>query len=55
MYHPDDSEFRALVSKGDLVPVYFEMDVGTDSPVTVYQKVVSEASGGFLLESVQGQ
>ena len=55
MYHPDDSEFRALASKGDLVPVYFEMDVGSDSPVTVYQKVVSEASGGFLLESVQGQ
>ena len=55
MYHPDDSEFQALASKGDLVPVYFEMDVGSNSPVTVYQKVVSDTSRGFLLESVQGQ
>jgi len=55
VYHPAASEFQALASKGDLVPVYFEMDVGSNSPVTVYQKVVSETVGGFLLESVQGQ
>ena len=55
VYHPDDSEFEAMANQGDLVPVYREIDAGTISPVTAYLKITAETSGGFLLESVQGQ
>ena len=53
MYHPTFSEFESLATRGDLVPVYREINVDLETPVSVYLKLRSEGES-FLLESVEG-
>src|SRR5439155_1366642 len=47
------SEFRALAAEGNLVPVWQELLLDLDTPVSAYRKIQGER-GGFLLESVEG-
>jgi anthranilate synthase component 1 len=53
MYQPTLEEFRKLKNQGNLVPIYREMETGTETPSSAFLKV----KGGdysFLLESVEG-
>jgi anthranilate synthase component 1 len=54
MYQPTLEEYRALKERGYLVPVYREVDAGTETPASAYLKVKS-GDYSFLLESVEGQ
>jgi anthranilate synthase component 1 len=53
MYHPTLEEYRKLKNQGNLVPVYREIEVDAETPVSAFLKV---KSGGysFLLESIEG-
>jgi anthranilate synthase component 1 len=53
MYQPTLEEYKKLGKQGYLVPIYREVAVGSDTPVSAYLKV---KNGGysFLLESVEG-
>jgi anthranilate synthase component 1 len=53
MYYPSIEEVKQLKNKGNLVPVYREIQADLETPVSVYLKI---ARGGysFLLESVEG-
>jgi len=53
MYHPTLEEFRGLKSQGNLVPVYREMAVGAETPLSAFLKV-RRGDYSFLLESVEG-
>ena len=53
MYHPTYSEFESLVTRGNLIPVYRELDVDLETPVSVYLKLRGDGES-FLLESVEG-
>jgi anthranilate synthase component I len=53
MFKPSLEEFKKLSKSGNLIPVYKEILVDLDTPVSAYMKI----SGGeysFLLESVEG-
>ena len=52
-YHPTSSEFAALHGKGERVPVYRELLMDHDTPVSAFQKVARGPSA-FLLESIEG-
>jgi anthranilate synthase component 1 len=54
MYQPTLEEYRELKEWGYLVPVYREVDAGTETPASAYLKVKS-GDYSFLLESVEGQ
>jgi anthranilate synthase component 1 len=51
--HPSRAEFRAFAAQGNLVPVWREVLLDCDTPVSAYLKIQGER-GGFLLESVEG-
>jgi anthranilate synthase component 1 len=53
MYQPTFSEFERLAARGNLVPVFREINVDLETPVSLYLKL---RGGGpsFLLESVEG-
>ena len=50
---PRFSEFRRLLRKGNLVPVYREILADTETPVSAFMKLNSDTNC-FLLESVEG-
>lgn len=52
MYKPDKQEFIKLAKRGNLIPVYKEVPVGDEKPVSAFRKIESEYS--FLLESIEG-
>jgi anthranilate synthase component 1 len=52
MVYPDLEGFKALSSKGNLIPVYREILADTDTPVSAALKLGGTPS--FLLESVEG-
>src|SRR4030042_2389786 len=52
MVYPDLEGFKALSSKGNLVPVYREILADMDTPVSAALKLGGTPS--FLLESVEG-
>ncbi len=52
MAFPDITEFKALSSKGNLIPVYKEILADIETPVSAFLKL--EESPSFLLESVVG-
>ncbi|MBF0429101.1 MAG: chorismate-binding protein, partial [Magnetococcales bacterium] len=54
MISPSLSQFQALASQGNLIPVYRELTADLDTPVSAFLKVASEQPYAFLLESVQG-
>jgi anthranilate synthase component 1 len=53
MYHPTYSKFESLASCGNLIPVYREVNVDLETPVSLYLKLRGEGAS-FLLESVEG-
>ena len=55
MYHPSLEETKALAqeNKGNLVPVYQEINADLETPVSAYLKV-ARPPYSFLLESVEG-
>lgn len=54
MYCPDLESFLKLSAKGNLIPVYKEINADLDTPVSAYLKMVKD-DYAFLLESVVGQ
>ncbi len=47
-------EFKALSSRGNVVPVHETLLADTETPVSVYLKIKDESPYSFLLESVEG-
>ncbi len=53
MYNPTLEQVKRLSAKGNLAPVYLEIDAGLETPVSAYLKV-ARPPYSFLLESVAG-
>lgn len=53
MYQPDFKTFRALASRGNLIPVYREILADMDTPVSAFRKI-DDGRYSFLLESIEG-
>ena len=53
MYYPSLEEVNHLASKGNLIPVFKEIDADLETPVSAYLKV-AQPPYSFLLESVEG-
>ena len=53
MYHPTLEQVRKLADRGNLVPVYREINADLETPVSAYLKI-ARAPYSFLLESVEG-
>jgi anthranilate synthase component 1 len=54
MIKPDLKEFIKLTQKGNLIPVYKEINADLDTPVSAFLKI-KKGDYSFLLESVEGQ
>jgi len=54
MYTPNLKEFLKLTNKGNVIPVYKEINADLDTPVSVFLKIKKD-DYAFLLESVEGQ
>jgi anthranilate synthase component 1 len=54
MIKPDLKEFLKLTKKGNLIPVYKEINADLDTPVSAFLKI-KQGDYSFLLESVEGQ
>ncbi len=54
MIVPSLPQFHALASQGNLIPIYREIMVDLDTPVSAFLKVAHEQPYAFLLESVHG-
>jgi anthranilate synthase component 1 len=53
MYKPTLEEAKKLKSKGNLLPVYHEINADMETPVSAYLKI-ARGNYSFLLESVEG-
>jgi anthranilate synthase component 1 len=53
MYYPTLEEVKQLKTKGNLVPVYREIEADLETPVSAYLKI-ARGDYSFLLESVEG-
>lgn len=54
MYYPSLKEFLRLSKKGNLIPVYAEINADMDTPVSAFLKL-KKNDYSFLFESVEGQ
>jgi len=54
MYFPSLKEFLKLTKKGNVIPVYKEINADLDTPVSAFLKIRKD-DYAFLLESVEGQ
>ena len=54
MFYPSLKEFLKLTKKGNVIPVYKEINADLDTPVSVFLKIKKD-DYAFLLESVEGQ
>ncbi|MDD5281640.1 MAG: anthranilate synthase component I [Candidatus Omnitrophica bacterium] len=54
MFKPDLKEFLKLSKKGNVIPVYLEVNADLDTPVSAFLKI-KQGDYSFLLESVEGQ
>jgi anthranilate synthase component 1 len=54
MHEPSLKEFLQLSQKGNIIPVYKEINADLDTPVSAYLKI-GKSGYSFLLESVEGQ
>lgn len=54
MYCPSFKEFLKLSKKGNIIPVYKEINADMDTPVSAFLKT-ARGDYAFLLESVEGQ
>jgi anthranilate synthase component 1 len=50
---PSPEEFRALATRGNLIPVFAELIADAESPVSAYYKLAAESPYAFLFESVE--
>jgi anthranilate synthase component 1 len=53
MYYPDKKQFLKLSRKGNIIPVYREIQADLDTPVSAFLKI-RDKSYNYLLESVEG-
>ena len=53
MYRPTLDEVKAMEGRGNLVPIYREIEADLETPVSAYLKV-ARSPYSFLLESVEG-
>ncbi len=53
MYQPTLDEFKKLVEKGNLVPIFREISADMETPISAFLKV-KRGGYAFLLESVEG-
>ena len=54
MIKPDLKEFLKLSKKGNVIPIYKQIDADLDTPVSAFLKL-KKGDYSFLLESVEGQ
>lgn len=54
MFYPSLKEFLKLSKKGNVIPVYKEINADLDTPVSAFLKI-RKGDYAFLLESVEGQ
>ncbi|MBM3244423.1 MAG: anthranilate synthase component I [Candidatus Omnitrophica bacterium] len=54
MFYPSLQEFIKLSKKGNVIPIYKEINADLDTPVSAFLKIKKNAYS-FLLESVEGQ
>jgi anthranilate synthase component 1 len=54
VYYPTLKEFLNLAKKGNVIPIYREINADLDTPVSAFLKINKE-DYAFLLESVEGQ
>ncbi|MDD5166334.1 MAG: anthranilate synthase component I [Candidatus Omnitrophica bacterium] len=54
MYCPSLKDFLKLSGKGNVIPVYKQINADLDTPVSAFLKI-ERGEYGFLLESVEGQ
>ncbi len=52
MYYPDETEFKALSKKGNLIPVWREILADLETPVSAFIKL-GKGKCSYLLESVE--
>jgi len=53
MYYPSKAEFREKARQGNLIPVWKDVLLDTETPVSAFQKI-GNSQYAFLLESVEG-
>ena len=53
-FYPSKKEFLRLTKRGNLIPVYKQIQADLDTPVSAFLKI-KDNSEAFLLESVEGQ
>jgi len=54
-FKPSLKEFLKLSKRGNVIPVYKEINADLDTPVSAYLKMRGGSGYSFLLESVEGQ
>jgi len=54
MFHPSKSEYISKAESYNLIPVYKEYIVDTETPASLFIKAVGPEKRGFLLESIEG-
>jgi len=53
MYYPTRAQFKDMARKGNLIPVWKEVLLDTETPVSAFRKI-GNSQYAFLLESVEG-
>lgn len=53
MFHPSREQYLKMARKNNLIPVYTELFVDMDTPISIFKKVCREQYT-YLLESVEG-
>jgi len=53
MFHPSCEEFSRLAKQGNLIPVYQELLMDLDTPLSFFKRLERDRYS-FLLESVEG-
>ena len=54
MFYPSKSEYMTIARNYNLIPVYKEYAVDTETPASLFIKTVGLEEKGFLLESIEG-
>jgi len=54
MFYPSKNDYLARSENYNLIPVYKEYIVDTETPTSIFMKTVGLEKRGFLLESVEG-
>ncbi len=54
MFYPSKNDYLARAENYNLIPVYKEYIVDTETPTSIFMKTVGLEKRGFLLESVEG-